>query len=288
MSDLSGMDLHEFRVHRREDDNLKAITLQGQLSTLRQFLRVAASVEAVPENLHEKILLPTVPKADQANEEMLETAQAQAALEYLAQYKYASRVHVELLILWRTSMRRGGLRALDLGDFDPDEPALQVRHRPESDTPLKNGEWSDRDVYLLDRVAEVIQDYIDGPRADTVDDHNRAPLLSTKYGRVAVGTIKQDMYRVTRPCMYGVECPHDRDPDECNAANPRQASKCPSSRSPHAIRTGSVTAHLDSGTPKPFLGDRVDMTEDTMEQHYDQAGERERMLRRREYISEDV
>jgi len=287
MSDLSGMDLHEFRIYRREEDGLKTVSLQGQLSTLRQFLRVAASVDAVPENLHEKVLLPTVSKSEQANEEMLTKARADAALEYLYQYHYASRRHVELLILWRTSMRRGGLRALDLGDFDREASVLEIRHRP-PETPLKNGEWSNRDVFLIDDVAEVLQDYINGPRKEKKDDQGRYPLFTTRNGRVALGTIKQDMYQVTRPCMYGVECPHDREPDTCEAVETRKASKCPSSRSPHTIRTGSVTAHLDDGSPKSFLGDRVDMTEKTMEDHYDQAGERERMLRRRDYISEDV
>lgn len=96
------------------------------------------------------------------------------------------------------------------------------------------------------------------------------------------------MYRITRPCTYGWECPHDRDPDECEAMRNNLASKYPSSRSPHTIRTGSVTAYLDAGTPKVVLSDRVDMTEDTMDLHYDKAGKRERMMRRQEYLPEEL
>jgi len=287
MADVSGIDLHEYRVSRRED-GLKTVSLQGQLSTIRQFLRICATVEAVDENLHEKILLPSVSKGEISNDELLETPRAHDALEYLNRYHYASRQHVELLVLWRTSMRRGGIRALDLSDFDPDEPALEIRHRPDTDTPLKNREWSERDVGLRDEVAQVVQDYIDGPRVETEDEYGRVPLLTTNQGRIALGTIKQDMYCVTRPCTYGWECPHDRDPNECEAMNNDQSSKCPSSRSPHKIRTGSVTAHLDAGTPKAVLGDRVDMTEDTMDIHYDKAGKRERMMRRREYLPEEL
>jgi site-specific recombinase XerD len=287
MSELDGMNLHQYRVDRREEDGLKTVSLQGQLSTLRQFLRICATVDAVPENLHEKLILPSVPKREQANEELLEAGRAKAALEYLQQYQYACRRHVELLILWRTSMRRGGLRALDLGDFDRKAPALEVRHRP-PETPLKNGEWSERDVYLDDGVAEVIRDYIDGPRLDVTDDTGRAPLITTREGRISLGTVKQDMYKITRPCEYGLECPHDRDPQTCEAMNTRKASTCPSSRSPHAIRTGSVTTYLDEGTPKAVLADRVDMTEDTMDRHYDQASKRERMFRRQEHLPEDL
>lgn len=32
MNDLSGRDLHAYRVHRREEGGLKPVTLQGQLS----------------------------------------------------------------------------------------------------------------------------------------------------------------------------------------------------------------------------------------------------------------
>lgn len=62
------------------------------------------------------------------------------------------------------------------------------------------------------------------------------------------------------------------------------ASKCPSSRSPHQVRTGSVTSFLDEGTPKAILSDRVDMTEDVMDEHYDQGTKREKMHRRQEYL----
>jgi site-specific recombinase XerC len=287
MNDLDGLDIHNFRVYRREQDGLKPVTLQGQLSTLRQFLRVCASVDAVDEELADKVLLPTVSKSEASNDELLEAGRAQAALEYLEDYEYASRQHVTLLVLWRTAIRRGGLRALDLDDFDQEEPALEVRHRPESDTPLKNAVWSERDIGIKEDVAEVIQDYIRSRREKGRDDYGRRPLLSTKHGRVALGTIKEDMYKLTRPCEYGVECPHDRDPAECEAAKAAHASKFPSSRPPHTIRTGSVTAHLGAGTPKAILTDRVDMIKETMDQHYDKASKRERMHRRQDYIPDE-
>ncbi|SDY39897.1 hypothetical protein SAMN04487946_1142 [Halobellus clavatus] len=54
------------------------------------------------------------------------------------------------------------------------------------------------------------------------------------------------------------------------------------------IRTGSLTAHLDAGTPKPVLSDRADATEQTLDRHYDQASKREQMLRREDFIAEDL
>jgi site-specific recombinase XerD len=288
MSEIDGVALHEYRVSRRDEDGIKPVTLQGQLSTLRQFLRVCASVDAVADELAENILLPTVSKGAQSSDELLEADRAKVALEYLDEYQYASRQHVELLLFWRTSRRRGGLRARDVEDFDQNEPALEVRHRPDSDTQLKNGEWSERDISIADRVAEVLEDYLADCRIEIEDEFGREPLLTTAQGRPALSTLKRDMYQVTRPCEYGCECPHERDTAECEALESGMASKCPSSRSPHAIRTGSVTAYLDEGTPKPVLADRVDMSEDTMELHYDKASNRERMYRRRDYVPEEV
>lgn len=42
--------------------------------------------------------------------------------------------------------------------------------------------------------------------------------------------------------MVGIDCPHDRDPEDCEAAQKNNsASKCPSSRAPHHIRKGYTT-----------------------------------------------
>jgi hypothetical protein len=189
--------------------------------------------------------------------------------------------------MWRVPARRGGIRALDLGDWDSEDRALQFRHRPPL-TPLKNGSTSERDVILKEQVAEVLDDYVDGPRIDVIDDQGRKPLITTKRGRPGVSTLQRWIYCVTRPCVIGEECPHDRDPDECEAIPSQKASKCPSSRAPHHVRTGSVTAHRTAGTPRPVISDRGDASEDVLEKHYDKAGNRERARRRQEHIPEDI
>lgn len=107
MNDVGGRDLHSYRVARREEGGLKPVTLQGQLSTLRVFLGFCASIDAVPEGLRSKVLLPTVSNEDQASETSLNAARAENALEYLDRYQYASREHVILLLLWQTGMRLG-------------------------------------------------------------------------------------------------------------------------------------------------------------------------------------
>jgi integrase len=92
------------------------------------------------------------------------------------------------------------------------------------------------------------------------------------------------VYRWTRPCAHGEECPHDRDPDDCEATVRDAASKCPSSVSPHAIRRGSITHSLNSDMPDRVVSDRANVSPKVIEQHYDRRTEQERMEQRRDYL----
>jgi hypothetical protein len=65
----------------------------------------------------------------------------------------------------------------------------------------------------------------------------------------------------------------DRDIDECKATSYNTASKCPTSISLHARRRGYVTEALNTSQPKELTADRVDMTHDIMEKHYDARSE---------------
>jgi len=283
LNDLSGRKLHSYRVDRREEDDLKPITLQGQLSTLRVFLKFCTSIDAVPESLPEKILLPTVSDGEQASRTTLEADRADRILEHLEKFQYASRNHVLLTLLWNTGIRMGSARALDVEDYDRDAPGIQLVHRPETDTPLKNQERGERWVGLRSETATIIEDYIDGPRIDATDDHGRNPLLSTHQGRASRSCVRAAIYTLTRPCQY-VECPHGRDPETCEAMDRPHASKCPSSRSPHDIRSGAITAHLLDDVPIEIVSDRMNVSQQILDQHYDRRTEREKMEQRRKYL----
>jgi site-specific recombinase XerD len=286
LNDLSGRNLHSYRVQRREDEDLKPVTLQGQLSTLRVFLEFCASVDAVPEGLREKILLPTVSGEEQASRTTLEAERADRILDYLETYQYASRQHAVMTLLWRTGMRRGSLRAVDLADYDSDSPGIELTHRPEQDTPLKNKQRGERWVALRPYTASLLDDYIEGPRHDVTDEYGREPLLTTAQGRVSLSAIQNSIYTLTRPCQYG-ECPHeDYDPETCEFTKRAKATKCPSSRSPHDVRSGAITAHLLDDVPIEVVSGRMDVTSDVLDRHYDRRSEREKMEQRREYIQE--
>jgi len=285
MNEIGGRDLHAYRVHRRDEHDLTAMTLQGQLSTLRVFLGFCASIDAVPENLRDKVLLPSVRGEEQVREDFLSTEEAESILDYLHKYEYASRAHMILLLAWQTGLRTGGIRTIDLDDYDPDAPGVELRHVP-GETPLKNGHGGERWVALRETTAEVVNDCIADQRIDIRDDYGREPLLTTQQGRPATGTIRNTVYRWTRPCVYSDECPHDREPRKCEATGHYGASKCPSSVAPNDVRSGAITAHLLDDVPIEVVSDRMDVSDDVLDRHYDRRSEREKMEQRREYLQD--
>lgn len=291
LNDLNGRDLYAYRVWRREGngegrEGIEPITLRGQLATVRAFLGFAAEVDAVPETLREKVPLPIVSGAGEVSDSTLDPERTEAILEYLNRYKYASRPHVTVLLMWHTGCRAGGLRALDVEDCDleGDSPGIQFAHRPDEDTPLKNNEKGERWNAIGESVARVVRDYIDGPRIEIKDEYGRRPLLTTNRGRVSSSTVRDTLYKVTRPCWRNAGCPHDRDIQECKATNMESASTCPSSRSPHDVRSGRVTAYRREDVPRRVVADRLNASTQILDKHYDRRNEREKSEQRREYL----
>lgn len=284
MNDLSGRRLHEYRLWRKEDGDLNAVSLRTQLETLRVFIRFCETIDAVPSGLHEKILLPTLSNDDEQREEILRSEQAEDVLEFLRRFEYASRTHVVLELLWHTGIRLGSLVAIDLDDYDPDEQRLELRHRPETDTGLKNGSEGERLVALDPYVCEVLNDWIDRQRLEVADENDRDPLLTTQHGRLSGTTVRETVYRVTRPCYYGDDCPHDRDPDECEGTDYGSYSRCPSSVSPHSVRRGSITHHLSEDVPETVVSDRMNVGKEVLDKHYDKRSEEVKVEQRREYL----
>ena len=283
MNALTGRNLHRFRVWRSQD--IKPVTLRGELQTLRVFLEFCANIEAVDPGLRERVQLPEVEPEDEARDEHLEAGRADEILDHLERFSYASRDHVVCAILWHTGIRLGSLRAFDVSDFDADAKCLDLRHRPESGTPLKNKQAAERSIAVGPHYCGVIEDYIKHNRQKVVDDHRRKPLITSSQGRLSEGAVRETIYRVTQPCEIG-GCPHDKDPETCEYRRHGKRAGCPSSRSPHGIRRGSITDHLRNGTPQEVVSDRSNVSKDVLEQHYDERTEREKMEIRREFVSE--
>lgn len=284
MNQLTGRDIHRFRVWAGRD--IRTVTLRGYLQTFRVFLEFCAAIDAVEPGMRERVRLPDVDPEEEARDEHITADRAEAILEHLERFAYASRDHVVFALLWHTGIRLGSLRSFDVGDFDADAMCLELRDRPDRGTTLKNDAAAERSIAVGSRYCEVIQNYLTHNRENATDDYGRRPLITSSHGRLSEGAIRETIYRLTQPCEIG-ECPHDEDPETCEARRHSQRAQCPSSRSPHGIRRGSITDHLRNGTPQEVVTDRANVSKDILDQHYDERTEREKMEIRREFLREE-
>jgi integrase len=289
MNELTGRDLYEYRVWRREGEysegdveQLAPATLESALNTLKRFLKFAADIEAVNEDLFTKVPIPDLSNSDEVSDSKIVPERVPPILEHLQRYEFASRDHIVLLLIWHTGARLGGVRSIDVGDVDleGESPAIEFHHRPKQDTPLKNDRLSERHNRIHPKVAEVLEEYIDHRRTEVTDDYGRRPLISTTHGRASRSTIRETVYKYTRPCEIGEGCPHNRDIEDCVATNYKKATKCPSSRSPHDFRKARVTNYRNDGVAREIVSDRLDASEDVLDKHYDRASKRQRAERR--------
>jgi len=274
-------------VHRYHTD-IKAeyaqSTVSQRVATARRFLAFCVSIDAVDPSVPERIELPN--RQSETRDEMLDEDQAEAALSYLRRFEYASREHALLALCWHTAVRSGTLVALDVSDVEESQNRLRVRHRPETDTPLKNQERAQRYIAVSEDVMSVIVDYVEHNRLDVTDDYGREPLFCTENGRAPVRTLCRWFQSMTRPCTWG-DCPHDRDPTRCDAAQRQKDAKdCPSSRSGHPIRRGSITRHLREDVPEKVVSDRCNVSQTILDRHYDRRSEDQKAEQRREHISD--
>jgi site-specific recombinase XerD len=280
MRSLDGRDLHDFRLDRRE--NINGTTLRSQLGIIRLFIRFAESIEAVPTGLAERIRLPQVEQ--KSRDTRLETEMADVVLDHLRKFQYASRDHALIRLLWVSGVRVGTARSFDVEDLDTEAQRLAVRHRPETDTPLKNSDRGERLLALDEQTTETLADYVE--HSPTVTDrHGRNPLFTTERGRAGRSTLRRAVYRWTRPCQRGEDCPHERERDDCEAyKRVSKASDCPSTRSPHDVRRGAISFMLTEDTPVRAISDRANVSEGVIDQHYDVRSEREKTEYRREFF----
>lgn len=210
---LTPRHIKEFEAQRRSGERNQQ-TLNNQFGTLKLFLKYCTELDAVRKDVVEAVNVPELTADGRVNTEKLIKERATRILEELDQFRYASRDHVLVLLLWRTTMRIGAIHSLDLEDLyftsedidrirlrlreegghepavideiidESEPPFILPQHWPETDTPLKNGEAGERVINVADYVAETIQDYIRVNRADVVDEHDRRPLLTSKKGPV--------------------------------------------------------------------------------------------------------
>lgn len=284
LNSIGGRDLQRFKIWRREDGGLNKVTMVTQLSTLRVFIKWCEDIDAVQQGTHDKILMPSLAKNEDRRTATLHGEAADQLIGYLRKFEFATRTHALVELLWHTGMRIGALHSIDREDYDSEEQHIELRHRPDTGTRLKNKEDGERYVALSADVCDALDAYIKYNRIDAPDGHGRNPLFTSRCGRPAKSTLRDSIYRITRPCQYTGECPHDREIESCEAMEPNKASACPSSVSPHAIRRGSITWHLSEDVPEKVVSDRMNVSLDVLEKHYDRRTEKEKADQRRDYL----
>jgi site-specific recombinase XerD len=278
VDELQPFDLDDFYAEQaaRLADN----TLKGRMHSVRGFLRWLADARgAIDDSLPEAVQIPTVDPSDRSDDTMLQPDDALALLDWMQSHELGSRRHVLLELLFTTGARVSGVRTLDVQDVHLDDAYVEFAHRPQTGTPLKKKLGGQRPVALPERSVRVLWEWL-ANRPDVNDDVGRAPLIPSSQGRPTVGTLRAWTYQATIPCLHS-ECPHEKDPETCDWTSYNSASKCPSSRSPHQVRTGSITHQRDLGFPAEVVAERCNASLDVIEEHYDKATAREEMERRR-------
>jgi integrase len=251
------------------------MTLRTQMSGLRVFLEWAGSIEAVAENLSQKVLLPRVPREQRRRTEMLDSERAQEILDHLAKFHYASIEHAVFTVFWETGMRLGAVVSLDVGAVDLEDEVFHLVHRPDQGTTLETGKRGERPIAIWPQLATLLEDYIENTRSAVTDEHGREPLFTASSTRRHRTSIRRIIYRVTAPCVQGKQCPDCADDPDL---------PCPEAVNPHAIRRGSITHFLTEDVPIQIVGDRMDVSRKVLEEHYDKRSEEIKLEQRCGYL----
>lgn len=175
INDITGYDLKRFKVERRKD-GIKPITLKNNLSTIRVFLRWCAQAGLVEKGMAEMVQLPSLSTKDRVDNTVLGLDRIENILNYLYKFEYAQCRHAVFQFIWHTCSRVGTIVAIDLDDYHSQGQFVEIRHRPETGTPLKNGYAAERQINLKEEVCEVLDDYIQIHREEVIDDNDRSSL----------------------------------------------------------------------------------------------------------------
>jgi len=283
--EIDGFHISDFKQHRR-GQGINEVTLYNNLSALRAFLKWCSSMGLIESWVVDDMMLNE--PDDKVRSEMLDADRADQILDYLDKFEYATLRHALFVLLWDTGMRIGSARSVDVQDYHSEEQYIELVHRPEEDTPLKNKHEGQREVNLHPWACEILDDYIQMNHEDVTDDYGRTPLFASRQGRMVRSNLRMHIRRLTRPCHYTGECPHGRDLDECEANRDyRSASNCPGSVSPHPIRRGAITHWLNEGHRKELISERMNVSVNTLDEHYDARTESEKRNLRREMFEMD-
>lgn len=293
VGDLTAWIIEQYDSYAHEREDWSGITVKNKLQTLKQFLEFLGEKGAFDGYLHPAVTIPDLPRSQEVNSEKWDKTDALPQIQFMRNSPkwFGTFEHAVIEVAWFTARRVQAISGLDLLDYirepDKDDPAdgpfIDFHHRGDQGTRLKNELDSEDPVEISEDVCDVLDHYIARERNDKRDKNGREPLFTTRQGRASIAKIRGAIYIATQPCIR-IACPHGENAKKCEYRNRDHASKCPSSRSPHRIRTGSIQWQLDEGIAPEDVSDRVDASVDTIRRHYDVPEDREKMEnRRREY-----
>ena len=279
LNDITGRRLHEYRLWRKEEGDLNRVSVSTQMGTLRVFVQFCATIDAVETGLRDTVDVPELDKGEAARSVHIDNEHAEKILSQLKKYDYASLRHVLILLLWKSACRTGTARGIDVDDVDTKEGYIELHHRPEKGTPLKNKADGERYLAISDETTEILSDWINTRHPGTEDNYGRVPLLATDHGRISSSNIRKNVYWATRPQFVGDEC-------QCDVSDHDYATvhQCQDAVSPHALRRGSITHHLRSDVPRPVVSERANVSDDVLSKHYDETTLEEQMSMRRDHL----
>lgn len=279
LSEIGPMHIDRYQNWRREQ-GIKEVTIRGNISTLKAFVKKMTDYGMVHARLWDSIQVPRVDPEDERSETVLDVETAEELLLYLKRFRYASRGHVIMSVLCNTGIRTGTLHSLDVEDLSLDEegPYFYPQHRPDEGTPLKNGDRGSRPISITPEMADMLRDYVEHHRHNVTDDYGRKPLITTSRGRASKQTIRREVYRLTAPCFRGEPCPG------CNGPT-AMGAKCPEAVGPHPVRHYYITKCKREGLPTEAISDRCNVSPGVIERHYNHLSPEERMEATRELFA---
>lgn len=260
---LEGIEpLHIHRYKNERQNEVAPTSLKTVLSTVNMFLSMwerLGVIEDVAEAVDTSQI--TVSREDRVREDRLDEGAAKDILDYLSKHHPYDRERAVFYTMWEGGMRTGAVVALDIEDYHPRRKSLELHHRPEQGTRLKNGDKGEREIMVSDTLADILDGYIAEHRPDKTDDYGREPLFTTRKGRISTTSVRRIVYTLT---------------ERCELVDGRLAG--------HAVRKGAIGRHLSNGWDIQDVAERCDVTEKNLRRHYDLRPENEKMdARRRKY-----
>lgn len=281
LKDLTRWNIGGFTDYLLDQDYAR-VTIAGRQKTAKTWLKYLEGQGLAEMGSHLAIETLKLTDDEETSDQQLPPEDARVLLSFYresAEWR-GTRRHAIFEVLWHIGCRMCGLRALDLDDYDSATGDLRFRNRPDTNTRLKRGKTHERNVTLSDVPKNILDFYIARERVDVRDKYGRKPLFPSRQGRPVDGTIRGWMYQATQPCM-ATECPHGKRRPNCKYVPRDTASRCPSTRAPHAIRRGSITWQRNLGFDANTVAKRAAATPDVIRRYYDDPDYEDDLERRR-------